>query len=536
MKKQVLYLTLVSFLVLIPWLGIKDLYSRGEAREALVAERMQATKNYILPESYNGTVPSKPPILHWLINSAAYCFGEDVNEYSSRLPSAAASLFFLVFLAIFLQDRVAYPWLPSILLLTSAEWFRASTTARVDCLLSVFTSFALLFLYRWYERSLKGMPWSAIIFLGSAALTKGPVGLLLPCAIFALFLWSEKTPLLSIFRLLIVVGFPSTLIASLWYLQAFGQGGEKFWYKFYYENIARFTSTMDDEPHKHTIFYLYGTMILGFLPWSIPLIYSLWIRRKEMTRESCVEFYRSNSFFKFCILWALGIVFFFSIPSSKRSVYVLPAYPALAVLAAHCLQSGFNSLRLLLHWASITLLGVTLILLVAFLSPDFLLKLGATEVPLAIPFNYCIIIGALLWILKLSKNYQQKELFSFLTALVVILISIQTFFAPAFANAISYRSFALDTFGIVKSADHLYSFADEFYGFSFYLKKQFYSITTEEGAKIPDGFVYLYERHTADLVGKLAPDQKIDILKRSERGVVNKDDHVLLVKVERREG
>ena len=58
----------LAFLLLIPWLGLKDFSTRGEAREALVAQAMVQSGNWILPSAYNGAIPSKPPLLHWLIS------------------------------------------------------------------------------------------------------------------------------------------------------------------------------------------------------------------------------------------------------------------------------------------------------------------------------------------------------------------------------------------------------------------------------------------------------------------------------------
>ena len=125
-------ITLIAF-VLIPWLGLHDFSTRGEAREALVGRSILTTGNWILPRSYNGSVPSKPPFLHWLMAISSMPFGQ-VNEFSARLPSAVLALltvgFFLFLLKDFFNTKAQIFFI--LLLSFSFEWLRASVSTRVD--------------------------------------------------------------------------------------------------------------------------------------------------------------------------------------------------------------------------------------------------------------------------------------------------------------------------------------------------------------------------------------------------------------------
>ena len=56
-------------------------------------------------------------------------------------------------------------------------------------LLAALMVMALYELYRWGEKGLKGVPWLGILCLSGAFLTKGPVGMALPCLVTAVFLW-----------------------------------------------------------------------------------------------------------------------------------------------------------------------------------------------------------------------------------------------------------------------------------------------------------------------------------------------------------
>lgn len=73
--------------------------------------------------------------------------------------------------------------------LTNFEVHRAGTNCRVDMLLAALMVMALYQLYRWGEKGLKGVPWLGILCLSGAFLTKGPVGMALPCLVTAVFLW-----------------------------------------------------------------------------------------------------------------------------------------------------------------------------------------------------------------------------------------------------------------------------------------------------------------------------------------------------------
>ena len=79
----ILYQTLLT----IPWLGLKPFYSRGEPREALVAQAMINSGDWILPQRYGDDIATKPPMTHWLMAAAAQPLGE-MREAAARLPSA----------------------------------------------------------------------------------------------------------------------------------------------------------------------------------------------------------------------------------------------------------------------------------------------------------------------------------------------------------------------------------------------------------------------------------------------------------------
>ena len=171
---------LAAFLLLVPWLGLKDFHTRGEAREALVAQDMVRRGEWILPSGYGGVVPSKPPMTHWLMAVTSKVTG-NLDEFAARFPSALCAVLFLVLFSSHLHSRVdrRAALIVPLLVLTSVEWFRAATATRVDMVFSALLGTALLLLYQWSERQFRGIPLGGVVALGGAILAKGPVALIL---------------------------------------------------------------------------------------------------------------------------------------------------------------------------------------------------------------------------------------------------------------------------------------------------------------------------------------------------------------------
>jgi 4-amino-4-deoxy-L-arabinose transferase-like glycosyltransferase len=181
---------IILILLFIPWLGLRDFQSRGESREALVALSMYNTSDYILPLSYSDTIPSKPPLLHWLINLSIETFGS-VNEFVFRLPVALASIIFLFYFYQFLlRNKPEVAFISTLILATSFQWFRHTTLVRVDLLLSVGISLAVFALYDYIVNKRRSL---LLVYLGLtiAILSKGPVGILLPFInFFKILFWN----------------------------------------------------------------------------------------------------------------------------------------------------------------------------------------------------------------------------------------------------------------------------------------------------------------------------------------------------------
>ena len=341
---------IICIISVLPWIGLGDFSTKGEPREAAVAISMLESGNWILPQTYANEFAYKPPMAHWLMAVFSYPQGY-VSEFTSRLPSALAFITLIGFVLVFFGKRIKFQqaFIATLLLITCIEIHRAAMTTRVDMLLTAFIVIGLFQLFRWEDDlELKGLPISIPILLGCAVLTKGPVGIILPLFVFgAYLLMLRKYSLLIIFKTLVYAGVSSLFLPLLWYLAAYKQGGDQFLNVVLAENFGRFfhlkTPDINYElGHEMGAWYNFVTLAAGFIPWTIFFFFSLFGLKLHKPGKTCKEIVKDcwaniQAMEKeklFSLVALVCIIFFYSIPSSKRSVYLMPAYPFIAIFLA----------------------------------------------------------------------------------------------------------------------------------------------------------------------------------------------------------
>ncbi len=338
-------------------------FTKGEPREALVVQSIHDDGRWVLPLRNGNEIPSKPPLFHWLGALTATAWGS-VSETAVRLPSSAAALLIVALTAIY--GFSAYGPLGGILaaviLATSQQWLVSATTARVDMVLAAAISIALLAFAR---DCLRGPPRLSLVFYGACAaavLAKGPVGLVLPLAVAGSYLLARgeaRALLRSNFRAVAIL----LSLPLLWYALAYAQGGQAFFDKLILkENVFRVLNPQAVDAGHVRPFYAYLPLLLGgFAPWSffVPaVLIDLARRRGRLDRDRVL----------LPLLW-FGVTFvLFSVAGSKRSVYLIPAYPALALLCgqwwARIIDGSSEpgpSFSSVIKWASWLLAAVMLV-------------------------------------------------------------------------------------------------------------------------------------------------------------------------------
>ncbi|MEG1586736.1 MAG: glycosyltransferase family 39 protein [Bacteroidales bacterium] len=343
--RKLLFWLLLGILcvTLLPFLGLNDFHTKGEPREAVVSYSMIETGNWILPENAGGDMAYKPPFFHWCVALASLPMGE-VTEFSSRLPSAVALILMACAFFLFFSKRtdVYRSFLATLIFISSFEVHRAGMNARVDMVLTAMIVMAIFQLYRWWENGFKGIPFWAILFMSFGTLTKGPVGFILPCASCGLFLLLNNVSFMKAFLKMALAGVLSCILPAVWYYLAYLQGGEEFVGLVMEENFGRFLGKMSYRSHENPVHYNFLTMIAGYIPWTLLLVFSLFVLNYKNLRERSKGIWaRTKNWFAtadrvrvYALVSAVLIFVFYCIPKSKRSVYLLPVYPFVAIFIA----------------------------------------------------------------------------------------------------------------------------------------------------------------------------------------------------------
>ncbi|MDR2791787.1 MAG: dolichyl-phosphate-mannose--protein mannosyltransferase [Tannerellaceae bacterium] len=465
LQKPITFAVLICALSVLPWIGLGDFATKGEPREAAVAVSMLTTGNVVLPAAYADEFAYKPPLAHWLM--AAFSLPQGyVSEFTARLPSALALIVLIGAVVVFFGKRTKKfheTFVTACILMTCVELHRAGMTARVDMLLTLFIVTGLFGLYRWEEiRNLKGLPIGVSLLLGLATLTKGPVGIVLPLFVFGIYLFLlGKYPWRVILRSLFYIGLSAVFLPTLWYLEAWKQGGQDFLNLVTAENFGRFfrlaTPAIRYElGHEEGFWYNFATLAAGFVPWTILLLFSLFgLKRPTLNgwrsslrpTEWLVRLRRMDPVRLFSLVAAVSILVFYAIPSAKRSVYLMPAYPfiafflsqyvlnivdrqAKALRAFAFLVTGVGTLSLLLAWLTATRLIDPVILAARFTDSDVALcALSAITDLLTTPDAVTFLILALLTttlILTCCSFLRQIHIKTFY-AVIALLFSLNLF-------------------------------------------------------------------------------------------------------------
>lgn len=392
---------IISAITLLPFLGNTDFTTKGEPREAVVAVSMLNQHNWILPINNGFDIPYKPPFFQWCIAALSMIAGH-VSEFTSRLPSALSLIVMLCVGALFYAKRKnnTIGLLSAMLALTAFEVHRAGTNCRVDMVLTMFIVCALYALYKWWEKDCRQLPWIAVLCMSGATLTKGPVGMVLPCFVMFVFMlftaWQQGKLCGRIIWKTTYKLFLSAVLASvlplIWYWAAYRQGGDQFMALVMDENVGRFLGKMKAVTHANPWHYNFLMLIAGWLPWTLPLLLSLFVlpwrkfansfTKGESTGKVTLKsriiaaMRKADAVQVFTWLSFLLILFFYCIPKSKRGVYLLPCYPFMAVLIveymAWLVKRSLFPIRFYIGFLSIVgfILTVALVILRAGLVPD----------------------------------------------------------------------------------------------------------------------------------------------------------------------
>ena len=324
-------------MVLAVWfltLNIRHLLPSDEGRYAEIAREMFASGDWVTIR-YNGLKYfEKPPFHLWMTALAYQALG--VGDWQARLwvaISGAAGLLLTMWAARrWYGDRVS--GFTGLALLAAPTWNIGSHFNSLDmgvsgALAGVLAGFLLAQHPRASLQSRRRWMLFAWGAMALAVLTKGLIGLVLPGLVLVGYSLLARDWMLW-GRLHIVSGTILFLVLTTpWFWLISSRNPEFAQFFFIHEHWQRYTSSVHQRGAPW--WYFGPQLVAGFLPWLglTPRMCAL-LRHAGQAKAFKPELLLA--------VWAGAILVFFSLSGSKLPGYILPVFPALALLAALALD------------------------------------------------------------------------------------------------------------------------------------------------------------------------------------------------------
>jgi 4-amino-4-deoxy-L-arabinose transferase-like glycosyltransferase len=319
-------LLIVAALSILPGLGRATLWEPDEPRFAEATRQMFARHDFVTPY-FNGVPRFEKPILLYWLQAAAH--GVAPDELAARLPSALAgvgSVLLLFLLASRLTTRTA-ALIAGVALATMFRFVALARQGLTDVPVLFFILAALYgFVGATTGRSARAA-WLAWVAVGLGILTKGPVGLL-PVIIWTAYALVRRERALVAMVRPIAGPAIALLIAAPWYVLMAAKHGRAFVdFALGHEIVARVLSDDGFAPDRGLLYYV-KVWPGDAAPWSLLFIAAVAWAGLRWKRLDLSE----RRAFVFALVWFLSVFLVFSFSRSKVPHYVLPAYPAAAMV------------------------------------------------------------------------------------------------------------------------------------------------------------------------------------------------------------
>lgn len=307
-------------------LGLRELIHPDEGRYSEISREMVVTHDFVTPHLDGLKYFEKPPLQYWITAGAFEAFGQ--SDLVARLWVGICG--FLTLILTWITARRLWGT-------TSADYaalcaagmtflIAMSHVVTLDMGVSFFLfatlcSFILAHHQNATPRENRYWMWLSWATMAGSLLSKGLIGIVIPGAVLLLYglitrqwsLWKkmEWIPGLLIFSAL---GLP-------WHFLVAARNPE--WAQFYliHEHFVRFLTKEHHRPGPW--YYFVPILVGGLIPWT------------SLLPAAIKNHWRPASGFnpeKLLLLWVAFIFVFFSASGSKLPGYILPVFPAIALL------------------------------------------------------------------------------------------------------------------------------------------------------------------------------------------------------------
>jgi 4-amino-4-deoxy-L-arabinose transferase-like glycosyltransferase len=334
---------LAAAAIILPLLGRKILANWDEAIYAEVAREFLG-RNWLIPTWQFQPWLEKPPLGMWITAVFFHLFG--ATQFWARAASAFSGIGLVALLHwIAVRTRgLSSAWISTAILLTTFGFLRACRVGELDILLALGCYVVLWGLAQVRQGEHLGwyLFWIGFAF---AVMTKGAASVTLVLSVGILFAWNcwRWCDLGRPFVLGALLFAALVLPWHIYMCQVFGADFLREYFGF--QVLTRATSSIQGHGEP---WWFYGKVLLArAAPWALlfPFALARAVRRREL-----------REYFVFAVV----VLAFFTLVATKTPKYIVPAYPALAMMTGDLLAAKMEGRR------RVVWIGFILVLLAAF--------------------------------------------------------------------------------------------------------------------------------------------------------------------------
>ena len=482
-------------------LGQLGFLGPDEPRYVEVAREMFASGDYISTRLCGCLWFEKPVLVYWMSAAGYHLFG--VNEFAARMPIAAAALA-TVALLYFALRRLGMRNLAlasALVLATSGIFIAYARVATPDMVLTAAITASLLAGFQSTRSGglRRSVLWTlSFLFMGLAVLAKGLVGAVLVLAILVIYLlfagqlrsvpWRDWLIGLAVF-----FG-----VAGTWYGPVTMRHGWAFIEEFFVRHhFERYTS--NEFGHPQPVYFFVLVAVAGLAPWSFFLIPAIGRLRSLLNAP--------GSLLVLAWIWAVVPVAFFSFSESKLPGYILPSFPALAVILGAEIERFWSgedgrTLKAAAWLTGLTFAGIGIGFLVFVRSEAVSIsgwRILLDGLPLAV---------ALLSVVALLAKKNRAFVVSAAGVVISVILAAVILLFPTLQGEVSLKALSLEAAAALKPGEKI----------GFYLKKEFAPVFYAEGRVLcePRRGTTFYALHQNMLADALESESSLIVITDSK--------------------
>jgi 4-amino-4-deoxy-L-arabinose transferase-like glycosyltransferase len=327
-RRRLLWVLLACLAAWASLLPARGVWAPDEARYAQVAREMKESGRWLVPLLNGELYSQKPPLFFDLVQIASLPSG-DVPEWAVKVPSLLGGLATLLITGL-IGLRLMGPrgaWLAPLLLGSLFKFGWQAQFGQIDMVLAALVTGQIALGLRLAAGQGRRIPGLAAMALLAAlgVLSKGAVGCLLPWLVLLAYL-AARRDWSGLRRLGLQWSVPGTLLLVALWLGAAGlaAGWDYPRSLVFKQSVQRY---LEPWHHKAPVYQYLGVLFADGLPFSLllaPLAAPL-IRKRAWREPGAL----------LPLVWMGVYLVFFSLSAGKRSVYIHPLFPGMALLIAY---------------------------------------------------------------------------------------------------------------------------------------------------------------------------------------------------------